>query len=185
MFNGACYCCRISCQVVCEMFETVAFLVFPVIVALAAVSDVFTMTISNWISIALIAAFAVLAPLAPGMDWAMGGEHLMAAGLVFAVTFTLFAFGIVGGGDAKLATAIALWLGWSDLFAFTAYTAIIGGALSVALLAFRAVPIPVFALRQPWIARLHDRKEGAPYGVALAAAALLVYPQTLWFAFAA
>lgn len=165
------------------MFETVAFVAFPIIVTLAAVSDLFTMTISNRFSVALIAGFVVLAPFAPGMDWTVAGMHLLAAALTLTITFTLFAFGIIGGGDAKLAAAIALWLGWAYLLEFAVFTALLGGVLSIGLLGFRSMPIPIFAIRQPWIARLHDRNEGAPYGIALAAAALYVYPKSLWLAF--
>lgn len=162
------------------MLQSVAFAVFPVVVTLAAVSDLMTMTISNRFSIALIIGFALLAPLLPGMDLALMGMHLAAAALVLTVTFTLFAFGIIGGGDAKLAAVIALWLGWEPLLAFSVYTAMFGGALCIVLLAFRSIPIPIFAMRQDWIMRLHDRKEGAPYGIALAASAMLVYPNSLW-----
>lgn len=167
------------------MFELVAFVVFPVAVILAAVSDLFTMTISNRFSLILIGGFVVLAPFAPGMDLALAGMHLLGAVTVLAITFSLFAFGIIGGGDAKLAAVIALWLGWAHLFEFAIFTALFGGALSVVLLGFRSLPIPIFAINQPWLARLHDRKEGVPYGIALAAAALIVYPQTIWLAFAA
>ncbi|AXS38891.1 prepilin peptidase [Breoghania sp. L-A4] len=162
------------------MLQTAAFAVFPVIVTLAAVSDLMTMTISNRFSIALIIGFAVLAPWLPGMNLPLAGMHLAAAALVLTVTFSLFAFGIIGGGDAKLAAVIALWLGWGPLFAFAVYTTMIGAALCIALLAFRSIPIPIIAMRQDWIMRLHDRKEGAPYGIALAASAMLVYPDSLW-----
>ncbi len=164
------------------MLQSAAFAFFPVIVTLAAVSDLMTMTISNRFSVALVVGFALLAPWLPGMDLALAGMHLASAALVLAITFTLFAFGIIGGGDAKLAAVIALWLGWEPLFAFTVYTAVIGGALCIALLAFRSLPIPIFAMRQDWIMRLHDREEGAPYGIALAASAMLVYPDSLWSA---
>jgi prepilin peptidase CpaA len=40
------------------------------------------------------------------------------------------------------------------------------------------MPLPGFLLRQEWLLRLHDRGEGVPYGLALAAAALLVFPDT-------
>jgi prepilin peptidase CpaA len=43
------------------------------------------------------------------------------------------------------------------------------------------VPLPSLLLGQEWALRLHRRDAGIPYGLALAAGALLVYPQTVWF----
>jgi prepilin peptidase CpaA len=40
--------------------------------------------------------------------------------------------------------------------------------------------LPQYLAAQQWVQRLHDKKGGVPYGIALAAAALLVYPDTLW-----
>jgi prepilin peptidase CpaA len=45
----------------------------------------------------------------------------------------------------------------------------------------RSLPLPAFALGWTWLTRLHDRANGVPYGVALAGAALMIYPTTaLW-----
>jgi prepilin peptidase CpaA len=60
-------------------------------------------------------------------------------------------------------------------------TALFGGALSLTVLAFRAVPLPGFLLGWPPALRLHEKGAGVPYGVALAAAALSVFPDTQWF----
>jgi prepilin peptidase CpaA len=45
---------------------------------------------------------------------------------------------------------------------------------------FRRLPLPDAFARQVWIQRLHEKSGGVPYGIALAAAALVVYPQTGW-----
>ena len=59
--------------------------------------------------------------------------------------------------------------------------AIYGGALTVLILFGRRFVLPVWLSRQDWIARLHDAKAGIPYGVALAAAGLMLYPHTdIW-----
>lgn len=167
------------------MLGPVIFAFFPVIVVLAAVSDLFTMTISNRFSLLLLAGFPVVAMLVPGMTFELAGMHVLTGLLTLAITFTLFAFGTIGGGDAKLAACIALWLGWDLLFTFGFFTAIFGGVLSIALLSFRRLPLPAFAAGQPWIARLYDRREGAPYGIALAASALVCYPHAVWISLAA
>ena len=156
---------------------------FPLAMAYAAISDVLTMTIPNRLSIALVAVFFVLAP-AIGMGVQEIAAHAAVAAIVLAVCFGLFAFGWLGGGDAKIAAAIALWLGPQMTLPFLLQTAIWGGLLTLAILAFRQFTLPVFAVGRQWIERLHDRTGGVPYGVALAAAAVAVYPQTAWFGFA-
>jgi prepilin peptidase CpaA len=56
--------------------------------------------------------------------------------------------------------------------------AIIGGAITLLLLQLRRVPLPQALAGQQWIARLHSIETGIPYGIALAAAGLLVYAET-------
>jgi prepilin peptidase CpaA len=52
--------------------------------------------------------------------------------------------------------------------------------LTVLILKFRVNPLPPILAHQDWVQRLHDKDAGVPYGIALAAAALLVYPDTAW-----
>jgi prepilin peptidase CpaA len=66
------------------------------------------------------------------------------------------------------------------LLVYLVYAAVIGGTLALAFLSFRSWPLPVALLSQEWAQRLHDRKSGIPYGVALAIGALLIYPDTEW-----
>ncbi|KAA2234993.1 A24 family peptidase [Salinarimonas soli] len=152
-------------------------LLFPALMAYAAASDLLTMTIPNRISLALVAGFAALVLLGfvPIKDVPM---HLAAGALVLVACFGMFAAGWMGGGDAKLAAVTALWLGFDPLLDYLLVTAVAGGALTLGLLAMRGVPLPAFALGWTWLTRLHDRKTGIPYGIALAGAALLVYPES-------
>jgi prepilin peptidase CpaA len=147
--------------------------------AYAAVSDLFTMTISNKLTLGLVAGFLAVSPLV-GMDLTTFGLHWAAGGVVFAVAFLCFAMGWIGGGDAKLASAAALWLGWQATIEFIALASVFGGVLTVVLLAFRRSVLPAFVIRQPWVQRLHDQRAGVPYGVALAIAGLTTYPHTIW-----
>jgi prepilin peptidase CpaA len=163
------------------LIEAARLLVFPALMAFAASSDLFTMTISNRISILLVASFLALA-LMIGMPLAAIAGHLGAAALVLAVSFVFFARGWIGGGDAKLAAATALWLGWAHLYEYILYASIIGGALTLALLEFRKYGLPSLLAGRAWLERLHQPDGGIPYGIALAAAALLVYPSTVWMA---
>jgi prepilin peptidase CpaA len=48
------------------------------------------------------------------------------------------------------------------------------------LIQFRMAPLPELLAQQEWLRRLHRKDVGVPYGIALAAAALLIYPETTW-----
>jgi len=161
------------------VIDAIRLLLFPALIAFAASSDLLTMTISNRISMALAGGFLLLALLG-GMPFTAIGLHLLAALLVLAIGFGCFAMGWIGGGDAKLAAAIALWFGFDYLLEFLVYASLFGGVLTILLIQFRLLPLPGVLARQAWILRLHEKGGGVPYGVALAAAALFVYPQTGW-----
>jgi prepilin peptidase CpaA len=159
--------------------EAIELTLFPGMMAFAASSDLLTMTIANRVSLVLIAGFVVLALLS-GMSGAEWLSHLGAAALVLAIGFGCFACGWIGGGDAKLAAVTALWLGFGHLFDYLVYASLLGGALTVLIIQFRAHPLPRLLASQDWAERLHRDGGGVPYGIALAAAALVVYPQTQW-----
>ena len=109
------------------------------------------------------------------------GFHMLAGLAILVLTFGLFAFGWFGGGDAKLAAATALWMGWGNLTDYLLISTLAGGALTLLLLSWRRWPMPPQVLAQAWIARLHDSATGVPYGIALAAAGLALFPQTqIW-----
>jgi prepilin peptidase CpaA len=99
---------------------------------------------------------------------------------VLTVGFACFAFGWIGGGDAKLAAATALWLGFDHLLVYLVYAAVAGGPLALLIIVFRSWPLPAMLLSHEWAQRLHDSKRGIPYGVALAIGALAIYPETEW-----
>jgi len=161
------------------LIDALKLLLFPALMAFAASSDLLTMTISNRLSLALAGGFAILT-IASGMPLPAIGWHLAAGGLVLAVSFVLFTQGWIGGGDAKLAAATALWFGFDHLLDYLLYASLFGGALTLLLLQFRHLRLPAKLAQQPWIQRLHEPTTGVPYGIALAAAALVVYPQTGW-----
>jgi prepilin peptidase CpaA len=159
--------------------DAIRLLLFPAMMAFAASSDLFTMTISNRVALALLAGFFALA-LISGMPPGDMLSHLGAALAVLAVSFVFFARGWIGGGDAKLAAATALWLGFDHLMAYLLYASIFGGILTLAMIRFRLMPLPQSLAEQEWVKRLHRLDGGVPYGIALAAAALLIYPDTAW-----
>ncbi len=155
--------------------------VFPAAMALSAATDLFTMTVPNRIAIALVAGFVVLAPLV-GLGWPELGIHVALAAVALVLGFVMFSFGWIGGGDAKLFAATCLWLGPETMFSYGMLTALFGGALTLGLLFWRQFPLPVMLNSQGWLVRLHSPREGVPYGIALAAAGLMVYPQTPFMA---
>lgn len=167
------------------MLHAATLVLFPMLMVFAALSDLFTMTISNRISVMLVLAFLPLALMA-GMSGEAIAIHLACGFGVLVVTFSMFAFGWIGGGDAKLAAATAIWMGFDHLADYGLYSAMLGGALTLAILGCRQVPMPSFAMGVKWVERLHDRGTGVPYGIALAAAGLILYPDTrLWTAVSA
>jgi len=157
--------------------ELLVLFIVPALLAASAGWDLASFTIPNFLPVALILAFGIFAAAAGMAPHAIGG-HALAGFAGLAAGFALFAFGFIGGGDAKLFAAVALWIGFTSLFEYVLYTALIGGGLALALLSLRSLPIPANLAGQNWAMRLHDSKSGIPYGVALAAAALIVLPHT-------
>jgi len=149
----------------------------PAVLVAAGAWDLASFTIPNFLSLALIGLFAVFA-LAAGLTLPQMGLHLLAgfAGLI--IGFGLFAAGWIGGGDAKLFAAVALWLGFADLVPYALMASLFGGFLTLGLLVMRQWPLPAALVRQSWLLRLHDRQSGIPYGVALALGAFVILPHT-------
>jgi len=159
--------------------DAIRLLLFPALMAFAASSDLITMTISNRISLLLVGSFFALA-YAWHMPLAEIGMHVGASAATLVVAFFFFARGWIGGGDAKLAAATALWLGFDQLPDYVIFASLFGGVLTFAILRFRAVPLPRMLAGQEWAQRLHRMDNGIPYGIALALAALIIYPHTPW-----
>lgn len=162
------------------MLNIVALTFFPAIMAFAAASDLLTMRISNRLVLALLLGFAAMAMIV-NLPMQTLGIHLAVGLAVLLVSFTFFALGWIGGGDAKFAAATAIWLGWPLVIPFLTYAALLGGLLTLAILMARRLPLPAPLANVPWIDRLHDSRVGVPYGIALAAAGLITYSDTLFF----
>jgi prepilin peptidase CpaA len=161
------------------ILDVARLLFFPALMAFAAASDLFTMTISNRVSLALAAGYLALA-LASGMAPSDILMHLAAGATVLAAAFGCFAFGWIGGGDAKVAAGAALWFGFAHLLDYLVYASLFGGVLTLILLQFRQWPLPYALAGQAWLLKLHAKDSGIPYGIALAVGALMIYPETEW-----
>jgi prepilin peptidase CpaA len=152
------------------------FLCFPALIVFAGSYDVLCRTISNRLCAIIALAFLPAAAWI-GMDAAAIALHASCAVAMLAAGFGLFAAGWIGGGDAKLFAAAALWFGWGEIADYATASAIIGGGLALGVVAIR-----VAAHSLPLSAFLPAPKPELPYGVALALATLVVYPQGQWAA---
>ena len=162
------------------MLEILVLTIFPLAMLMSASMDILTMTIPNKISLALIAGFFILAPFV-GLGWTDLAMHIGVALGLLVIGMGMFAMGWIGGGDAKLFAATGLWLGYStQLFDYALYASLLGGVLTLAILKLRSWPVVPGFLSFAWLLRLHDPREGVPYGVALAASGLMIYPHTIW-----
>ncbi len=164
--------------------ELLVLVALPALLLAAALCDLASFTIPNRLSAALGLLFFAFAAAAP-LGLAALGWHLAAGAAGLAVGFCLFALGWIGGGDAKLFAAMALWLGFADLPAYAAIASLFGGLLTVALVLLRQMPLPAMLSGQGWLMRLHDARSGIPYGVALAAGGFAVLPYSQIFRLAA
>ena len=150
MFNGA--------------FTEVLLGLLALLLIVAAVVDVRTFIISNWLN----AAVALLAPvywLSVGLDpWPGMAVQVGVAAAVFALFAVTFFIGMMGGGDVKLAAALALWFAPADTVKFLVLMSLAGGVLTLAILAWH---------------RLKKRpgRPEIPYGVAIAFGGLAILAQ--------
>jgi prepilin peptidase CpaA len=149
----------------------------PSLLLLAAAYDLTTMTIPNWISGILAVSFFTLA-LGFGLSLVDLALSVAIASVVLLFGLIMFKFGWIGGGDAKLMTATALWMGWSQTPAFLLGMCLAGGALTLILLAVRNIPLPGSVAKIAWVGRLHDADEGVPYGIAISLAGVFLISQT-------
>lgn len=144
-----------------------------------AAYDAATLTIPNWISLALLALFPVVAFNA-GFDWAETGIHVAVGVAALIVGAALFATGTVGGGDAKLFAAVSLYIGAGWFASYILFVALAGGAVALVVLAIRYAAAHGIGAQLSWWQHLVTGK-GIPYGVAIAAGGLFILPRTHLF----
>ena len=156
------------------MVELLAIAAFAGLLICAAGSDAASMTIPNWISVALTLVF-LAAALLVGAPLAEIGMHLLFGFAVLALGFFLFQANIVGGGDAKLFAAVGVWTGFTALMPFLFWTVVAGGVLALVLLAARQV-MPQTASYPAFVTHLLKKQNGIPYGIAIMAGGLMAIP---------
>jgi prepilin peptidase CpaA len=150
MFNGA--------------FTEILLLGLAAILLAAAAIDVRTFTISNKLNLTV----ALLAPLywlsAAVPLWPDVGMQLAAGAGVFALFAGAFYLGMMGGGDVKLAAALALWFSPQSTIKFLVLTSLAGGVLTLGVLAWHR-------------AKRREGRPEVPYGVAIAFGGLAILTQ--------
>lgn len=126
-----------------------------------AATDIKSRTIANWLN----ASIALAAPIfwwASGMPlWPDIAIQLGLAVVTFAILAGLFAINMMGGGDVKLLTALALWFVPSHFLELIVVMAIAGGILTIIMGAWHVM-------------RRQRERLAIPYGVAIAFAGLWV-----------
>ncbi|MBX8782207.1 peptidase [Ochrobactrum sp. GRS2] len=158
------------------MLAFLTALIFCGTMIYAAVSDLLFMKIRNIACLLFAAAFLVLAPLygLPVKDIFL---HIAAGAIALAICFALFFINAMGGGDAKLISATALWTGFSvSLADYLLISAITGGILTLCILLLRKLIDRSKIEHIAFLYRLSAPKKGIPYGIALAIAGLWIYP---------
>jgi len=156
------------------MVDLLALAAFAALLIYAACSDVASLTIPNWVSIAMAALF-VPAALATGMPLGEIGMHFAFGLAMLVVGFFLFQANIIGGGDAKLLAAAAVWTGFPAFAPFILWTAVAGGVMALAILAARQF-LKQAETNPPFVNRLLKHQGGVPYGVAIMAGGLMALP---------
>ncbi|MEP4053140.1 MAG: prepilin peptidase [Litorimonas sp.] len=155
------------------------FFVFATPQLMAALNDANAMKIPNRIPLIVLAAYFAMVPF----TWAgipMFLEHLTVGTVLFAIGFAMFAFGWMGGGDSKLLAATAFWFTWHDAFIYMIYTALFGGAITLFIMLGRKY-IPVRVMTSQWAHTMFRDETKIPYGLALAAGAIMTLPQSQMF----
>jgi prepilin peptidase CpaA len=165
------------------MLHLLSVSLLPVLMIVAALSDLLSFRIPNWLT-ALTAALFFPMALATGMPLAEFGWHLLAGVLLFFAGYVLFSIGLFGGGDAKLMAAAGLWFGTAHTLPFIVMTVLAGGVLAAGV-ALWALIVALADMQgansqRGYAAIARNIKPKLPYGFAFAVGAILAYPQTWW-----
>lgn len=149
---------------------------FAMLMAVAAFEDFRRYTIPNWVTLGLCALWPLYLIGVVGLTPALMAVACAAA--VFAVGLLLFARGYVGGGDVKLLAAAMLWAGPTAAASVLILTALIGGVLALVILSPVGAYLFTGVQAQLGPAPLPEAAKGSstpvPYGIAIAAASLIV-----------
>jgi prepilin peptidase CpaA len=160
------------------MIMPILLAVVGAVIIVAAVYDAATLTIPNWLSLALIGLFPAAALFA-GISFGDAGLHLAVGVVALVVGMVMFSLNWIGGGDAKFFAAVSLYVGLASVGDYLMVVVIAGGALSIVLLGARWVA--KFGVPMDWFLKFTRGGSVIPYGIAIAFGGLAVLPETQIF----
>ena len=156
-----------------EFFIILSFLT---LIFSAAISDLTRFKIPNKYPFFISLLFFISSALV-NWSWWFVIHNLLTALVILLICFLFFIKRYIGGGDAKLFSAISLWAGLNGIYEFVLIMAISGGVLSILLILFRKLTLSPVLKRIYWINQLHSNKNQIPYGLAIAFGALVTFDQ--------
>lgn len=133
---------------------------------LGCASDVRSLKIPNLYSIIVLAAF-VPAFLATPELFNKWWEHLAAMAAIFAITYLMFVAGMMGGGDTKLGTALALWVGLPGVLPYVIWMGFSGGIVALLSIYFKKKKPFKTPRAGSWAAQVQEGRNAVPYGLAI------------------
>ena len=143
-------------------------LLLTVLLLAAAAEDSVRLRISN-VTVLLVMVTAVIAAVVVGPELALWQNVAVFAALL-AVGTLMFAAGKLGGGDVKLLAAVGLWFDLKGALWMLLDVVLAGGVLAIMIIALRSLGWSEKMRRRAVILRPGG---GIPYGVAIAAGALI------------
>jgi prepilin peptidase CpaA len=146
----------------------VALSLYALLLLTAAGFDFFQRRIPNWTVVGLVALFVACACL--GMTSTTWASSLLAFAIALVGSGALYLFGWLGAGDSKLLAAAALFTGLTNLPLFLIATVLAGGLYALTVLCIRPKEIMRGMTAR---GRAEGKLRGIPYGVAIAAGALV------------
>jgi prepilin peptidase CpaA len=150
---------------------------FAGLMAMAAFEDFRRLIIPNAVPVGLCLLWPLHLMTAPGMGLAVGATAAGCAASVFLAGAVLFSRGLIGGGDVKLLAAATLWAGPAGTPALLVLTGVFGGLLCLFVLTpmgqiTKAASGQIGLVQESGAA--NRERAVVPYGMAIAAAALVV-----------
>jgi len=165
------------------------FLILPVVMSLSALTDIYGYTIPNIFSLILIISFYCFALINPYFTYETILYHSLAGLLVLSITFVLFTFGVIGGGDAKILASSSLWFGFTNLNMYIFSIIIAGGIMSIFFMIWRRTKPFAFYDKSPMLKNLffgpqsqQDKpleKRSIPYAIAITSGFYFFLPHSI------
>jgi prepilin peptidase CpaA len=162
-----------------KMLNSLFAYALPVLVIMAAVLDVHSYRIPNWLN-GLTALVFLPVALWAGMAWSDIGMHYLAGVLLLLTGYLFFTLGIFGGGDAKLIAACGVWFGTQDAGLFLHAAVMCGGVLAIVMLGWTLAKYIIQLDFGDFLPSIRKVMPQMPYGVALAAGAIIAFPESAW-----